>query len=511
MKNGSSDLDLALVLCPTWTADKPPVGLAVLKAYLARHGIESRIVDFNARFYRRVEAELPRWKGLWGSDAWQIWQDYNFFPFLFPDRFPYADPAHEELAGTLRRAARELARELVAARPRAVGFSLMANTTLMTLFTAQELRAMDPDLPLIYGGPNCGEGTNDEFFARSGLADAVVTGEGEETLLELLRPVLRGEPMAPVPGTVMRVGDELVRGGTRKMIRRMDGLPAPDYRGLDESLYINGFRELDIEFSRGCVVSCDFCFDRPFWGGYRCRSGQAGADLVTELHERHGTREFFWVDLTLNGIMKRIDELCEAIQRSGLDVSWGGNARVHPEMDEARLRRMKDAGCSFLHYGLEHASDDVLVAMDKKATQAEYVRALDRAQAAGLIVTCGFVVGHPAETERDFEVLYDFVARHGSKIHQVHANDMALIRGAPIWNNREVAGVVPGRGMPLPDDLAWARSYTYPFDTEWTTVDGTNHREMREARVARIRELLEEIDRAHSLHGDGRDELYEAS
>ncbi len=67
--------------------------------------------------------------------------------------------------------------------------------------------------------------------------------------------------------------------------------------------------------------------------------------------------------------------------------------------------------CKYLDMPLQHASDPVLEAMRRQITRDETRRLLDqiRAKVPGIALRTTFLVGHPGETERDFETLVDFI------------------------------------------------------------------------------------------------------
>ena len=67
--------------------------------------------------------------------------------------------------------------------------------------------------------------------------------------------------------------------------------------------------------------------------------------------------------------------------------------------------------CNYLDMPLQHASDPVLEAMRRQITRDETRRLLDqiRSKIPDISLRTTFLVGHPGETEQDFETLLDFV------------------------------------------------------------------------------------------------------
>ena len=69
--------------------------------------------------------------------------------------------------------------------------------------------------------------------------------------------------------------------------------------------------------------------------------------------------------------------------------------------------------CNYLDIPLQHASDHVLDLMRRQITRSETEELLDsiREKVPGIALRTTFLVGHPGETEDDFEQLLDFVRR----------------------------------------------------------------------------------------------------
>ncbi len=90
----------------------------------------------------------------------------------------------------------------------------------------------------------------------------------------------------------------------------------------------------------------------------------------------------------------------------------------HPrDMDDALLAAHREVPqlMPFLHLPVQSGSDRVLAAMNRKHTAADYLRLVERMRAArpDLALSSDFIVGHPGETEADFEETLALVRRVG--------------------------------------------------------------------------------------------------
>lgn len=90
-----------------------------------------------------------------------------------------------------------------------------------------------------------------------------------------------------------------------------------------------------------------------------------------------------------------------------------------PDVDEALVSRLIDAGVRHLHMPLQSGSDAVLEAMDRRYDATEFARRAQAfLQAGGLSISTDVMVGFPGETDADFQATLDFVEHIGfSRLH----------------------------------------------------------------------------------------------
>jgi tRNA-2-methylthio-N6-dimethylallyladenosine synthase len=93
-------------------------------------------------------------------------------------------------------------------------------------------------------------------------------------------------------------------------------------------------------------------------------------------------------------------------------------ATSHPrDMDAALIEAHRDLPVlmPFLHLPVQSGSDRILTAMNRKHTADDYLRLVDRLRAArpDLALSSDFIVGHPGETDADFEATLELVRSVG--------------------------------------------------------------------------------------------------
>ncbi len=243
-----------------------------------------------------------------------------------------------------------------------------------------------------------------------GVFDAVVQGEGEITVAELLdsmdgrgSPVfekVRGAWLAPQLN-----GGRIEFTGHRPLVKNLDDLPFPARDLYDNELYKDYYRKnygytmTSMIASRGCPFSCDFCW-RPDYGRiYRYRSPANIAEEMEEIREKWGYRRIWFADELFIASKKHVLRLCEEIVRRGIDVGWECLSRVDL-FDAEVARAMRRAGCYKVIFGLESGDDYVLnKLMNKRITVSQSVSAVKAAKRAGLQVGAFFILGYPGESD----------------------------------------------------------------------------------------------------------------
>ena len=145
-----------------------------------------------------------------------------------------------------------------------------------------------------------------EVVLRAG-ADAVVIGEGELTLQQVLEEGIR----PGVPGIACLDGDSVVSGPVRSAVHPLDRLPLPA-RDLMPSPP-DGVHLM--ETSRGCPHACAFCEATRFHGRtWRPHSARRVALEVGQLVENYGAWMIHFADDNFAAHPARVLEICDRLK-----------------------------------------------------------------------------------------------------------------------------------------------------------------------------------------------------
>lgn len=235
--------------------------------------------------------------------------------------------------------------------------------------------------------------------------DAVVTGEGELTVLEMVDRVRTGKGLEGVMGVVYRDGKNTRKNPPRPLITDLDSLPFPARELLgDSDRYIPPpatYRRKPVAVlitSRGCNRRCIYCFqmDKERQSGIRYRSVE---NVLKEIEHclKEGYREIKFIDDTLAADYGRAMNLAREIKARRLDFTWFASACVN-QVDKPLLKAFKEAGCWAILFGAESGVQKNLNTIRKGTTILQIREAVKAAKEVGLRVSTPFIFGIPGET-----------------------------------------------------------------------------------------------------------------
>jgi len=297
--------------------------------------------------------------------------------------------------------------------PRVLGISALTETYPSGLQLAQLAKQIDPRTAVIMGGPHATVMYAD--ILKNKNVDIVVRGEGEYAMLELANYFLHGDgDLAHIKGIAFRQNGIIRVTPERPFITDPDELPFPSRDLFPLPLYEQPSQVL---LSRGgCPFNCCFCAVNNIWqGGRRYRSNDNVIKEILHLYGENGDADISFADDTFTLKRARILRLCEqsAQLREIFPWQWGCTTRVDL-VDEELVRRMVEAGCYAITFGVETGSQEVMSAIAKKITLDQVKRSVAMSLQAGVSVLCSFMFPHPQDTVETIheqqQFMHDLVA-----------------------------------------------------------------------------------------------------
>jgi radical SAM superfamily enzyme YgiQ (UPF0313 family) len=339
---------------PISETPSPPLGLAYLGAALEAAGIEVRLLDLVV--------------------------------------FPYTKKI---LASVLREFS-----------PDFVGITAVTMTFDSAAEVIKDVKDIDPAIRTVMGGPHV------TFCARETMRDVpeldfICLGEGEESIVELVRAAENGCRWDAITGIVYRQGTEVRSTGLRKEMLDLDAIPLPARSLIPLGRYRALHMPISMTTSRGCPFQCIFCVGRQMVGPrVRYRSP---ANVVDELEYLHGLKfhQINIADDLFTAHKNRCLAVCDEIIQRRLKTKWTCFGRVDMVSPQI-LERMKQAGCDAICFGVESANAGILKTIKKRITTEKVLAAIAMCCHAGITPHASFILGLPGETPETLKETTDF-------------------------------------------------------------------------------------------------------
>jgi anaerobic magnesium-protoporphyrin IX monomethyl ester cyclase len=189
---------------------------------------------------------------------------------------------------------------------------------------------------VVVGGP--GPTADPEPYLGAPSVSAVVIGEGERTLVELLEAWETDRPLEEVDGLAwLAASGKLETSPPRTLIHDLDSIPLPARDLIDVERYLamwkaeHGYSSLTVHASRGCPdENCPFCTTAVMGPNLRLRSHAHIVEEMLHLEKAYPVERFRFVD-DLNRLPKEwLVALGEAMIAAGVSVEYEGlNTLTH--------------------------------------------------------------------------------------------------------------------------------------------------------------------------------------
>jgi anaerobic magnesium-protoporphyrin IX monomethyl ester cyclase len=324
------------------------------------------------------------------------------------------------------------ARRLIEKKPDIVGISSFTRTFGAAKRIAADIKKY-ADIPVIIGGHHI-SALPDNLDQNM---DIGVIGEGENTLVELLKYYSSGEKspekLAAIDGIVYRGQDgELIRTRSRGLIADLDVLPLP-YRTVVSD--VKGYWQQSIFTSRGCPFRCKYCAISEFWDKIRYHSPERVIVELNDLIARTNCQTITIHDDLFGINKKRLKTLVDLIRAEKIHqkVSFTCNARASVFDDEI-CQMFLDMNIRACVFGMESANDRILAYMKGSTTASQNQKALDLCKKYNIIGVPNFIVGFPTETKAEAAETYWFIRKNLDRLTDFRVFPACPLPGTHLWD-----------------------------------------------------------------------------
>lgn len=442
---GKQNVKILLAILPYWDPMIPPMGITSLKAFLQEHEydvktvdliIKEECLDFYDNYFKTLKKCVPEEKrgnfNNIGHDvlqchmmAYQEYRDeqkyvqlveeliYKSYYVHAPNRYILElNKVMNDFYLMLKASWLEL---LEKERPDVVGVTAYKCTVPASLFVLKLTKEKDPGIKTLMGG-----GTFNETHALDSpnfeklleisrdYLDHIIFGQGELLFLKYLKGQL---PESQRLYTKADIGGKILD---------FHELPLPDFSNLDLTKYPC----LAATASSSCMYRCSFCVTRKISGQYRAKNPAQTVDEMIQMYKAYGHQLFFMTDSLLNPV---VTNLAREFINSGVSLYYDAYFRVDDAAADIQNTLLwRRGGLYRVRLGTETGSQRILDEMDKRITVQQIKTTLSALAYAGIKTTTYWVIGHPGETEEDFQQTLDLVEELKDDIFQAECNYFLL-------------------------------------------------------------------------------------
>lgn len=256
--------------------------------------------------------------------------------------------------------------------------------------------------------------------------DAFAIGEGEKSIVELLRKLKIGEEIYSVKGINFKKDNEIICNGPPDVVMNLDELPPRDFEIINVGKILKLRNKwLATSFSRGCPYKCSFCINEKLSklyklscsnSYYRCQSvDKAISDLLPVIEKYKDKIDVIDLDddLLLSS-RKWFTEFAnrfksEIYKPYGIKYSVASRADF---IDDDVAVMLKESGCELILIGFETGSEKLRnLVLTKKITDAQLIKAFDACNKIGLRCLAYSMIGIPGESVETINTSLELLRR----------------------------------------------------------------------------------------------------
>jgi len=285
-------------------------------------------------------------------------------------------------------------------------------TNLMTKVNVIEIVKFIKSAPslkhcvVVLGGPDLTY--NIEDYLATG-ANALVIGEGEQTMQQIAETVKQGNSteFGHIDGCAYTTADGVVvKTNARIKIKSVDELPLPNRKKIDLHQYFDVWKKhhgqsaVTVSTQRGCPYTCKWCSTAVYGQSYRRRSPKLVAEELKYLKENYGPDSVWFVDDVFTVSHKWLAEFVEEVIKQDAIIPFECITRADRMTDEV-IELLKKAGAFRVWIGAESGSQKVIDAMDRRVDVNVVREMIQKTRKAGMEAGTFIMLGYPGETEDD--------------------------------------------------------------------------------------------------------------
>lgn len=283
-------------------------------------------------------------------------------------------------------------------KPTVVGISAKSQNFRSACILAKLAKEVDERIIVIVGGPH--SSMIGPAVLNCADIDISVNGEGEATIVDVLRAVDGKKSFRNVKGISFREDGTIIENAKREFIEDLDSLCFPHENAAEVLKDFAKYPPSAFSYifaTRGCPYNCFFCGSRKIWS--RRVRYRSTANIISEIKslQQRGLKSVHFADDTFGVTKKRIKEISNAISMQCSSIRWSCELPVKL-IDKETIGSMKAGGCHAVQIGVESGNNEILRKIRKNITVEEALHACEVVRRHGISLEVFFIVGFPYDT-----------------------------------------------------------------------------------------------------------------
>ena len=288
-----------------------------------------------------------------------------------------------------------------------IGVTMLTPAYSAALNIFKIIKKVSPRTVTVCGGPHP-TALPRETLEEIKELDIVCMGEGEHTMYEIVKSLEENEDFSKIKGIAFRQDDKIVINALRPYEKNLDSFPIParhllpvDKYSLTASRTSGGRYCPTVIVARGCPFRCAFCY-RIFGSTFRHHSIERIIEELKLLINKYQASQVNLEADTISLNKKFLIGLCDAIisNRINKKIKWTCESRVDA-MDEDVLKKMKEAACWQISYGVESGVQRLLDIILKGIRLEQIERIFKLTKKHRISIRSFFMLGLPTETREE--------------------------------------------------------------------------------------------------------------
>jgi radical SAM superfamily enzyme YgiQ (UPF0313 family) len=328
----------------------------------------------------------------------------------------------------------EITKKIISYNPDVVGFSCYLCNIQATKEIATNLKAIDPSLLIIIGGP---EVYNTDHFSDCSSFDIAALGMGEKRLNNILKSKLNNEDISNLSGIIHRKNGEIIINEPVIEIEDINEIPSPF---LENVFDLKQYKHVYFETFRRCAFQCGYCF---FHKQYKKLTYFKIDRLKQEFQILldNNIKHVIILDSIFN-MPKWGETVCDAICEVNCGKKIDLSADIQAEfVNEQFCRSAKDANFIEFQTGLQTSNQVALKNINRKMNVPRYIQGIQILKDYDFRVNFDIIVGLPDDKPDDIWRSIEFVQNLKVKKSDIRVILLRVIPGTDFWYNHKKYGI----------------------------------------------------------------------